>query len=68
MNISNQTSRIMDELKVGLFAMANVAGSVVSNLQKYDEIVQFLIHVGQLAVAVVTVIYIIVKIKKKNHK
>lgn len=57
----------MDHYKVAFLAFANVfLGAIAPWL---TEAVQFLVSVGQLSVAIVTVWYVITKIKdRKNRK
>lgn len=59
--------KMREALNVGMLASANVAGSAVQNfLQGAEPILHFLIGVGQFGVAVVTIWYIVKKIRAKK--
>lgn len=63
MNVMN------DELKpifVSMFALATP--DVVSIFQTFGPVLDGLLRVGQLGVAVVTVIYFVKKIRRKTHE
>jgi hypothetical protein len=61
--------KMRELFNVGFLASANVAGSAVQNFfQGMEPLLHFLIGLGQLGVAVVTIWYIWRKIKASKQK
>lgn len=56
-----------EAFNIGMLASANVAGSAMQNfLTNAEPVLHFLIGIGQLGVALVTIWYIVKKIRAKK--
>jgi hypothetical protein len=57
------------DLKVGVLATMNVAGVGVQNfLSNAEPVMHFLVAAGQIGVAVVTIIFVIAKLRRLRKK